>query len=160
MSKKDEQKVITKRSYKYWGLTSNIINAITPILYITFTYDIFKRNKFQGTAYLWIVIIILVVFLKNIALTFIADFNKSYNKTEKRIVHITTLLVICGILIASSYFLQDLVMIILFFALGMLLSLYPYHKYHTNKNIYDRLKEAQTKINDEDDIRSGKIKIK
>ena len=42
----------------------------------------------------------------------------------------------------------------------MLLSLYPHHKYHTNKNIYDRLKEAQTKINDEDDIRSGKIKIK
>ena len=159
MNTQNKPKIIRKRSYKYWGLLASFINALVPILYITFMYDIFKNSGIKGTYWLWIIIIIILNFAKRFILDFIANFNETYSKTQKRISYILTIVIVAIVLIASTYFLKDLVMLLFALAGGMLASLYPYHKYHTNKDKYDRLKKVQTKLNDEDDIKSGKIKL-
>lgn len=160
MSNKTTSKKITKRSYKYWGLAANFLSTITPIIYITFMYDIFRKSNMQVTAWFWIVCIFILSFTKKFIVDFVMNFNETYNKTTKRITLISTLTIISLILIASTYFLKDLVLLLLAIALGLLLGLYPYHKYHTKKEYYDRLKQVQTKVNDEEDIKSGRIIIK
>lgn len=155
-----EVRTVTKRSYKYWGLLSDIITYSIPITYLIINYSIFKKGDMQFTVIAWIIIILIFAFLKRFITKFIVDIRENFGKVAKRMTITTTLLIIMLLLVFSSVWIKDLTMLLGVFAVSMTLSMYPYYKYVKNREIYTRLKGMTKDIRDEQDIKEGKIVVK
>ncbi len=155
-----ETRVVSKRSYKYWGLVADIITPLTLILYITFTYSIFKKSSMQVTAIFWIVLIILISALKNIIVNFVLDLRKHQSAVSKRATRIVFLSLLGLLLVFNYLWLKDLIILLFVFVLGQALSMYPYYKYNKNKDFYDKVKGISKDEEIKQDLKDGKLVIK
>lgn len=151
---------LTKRSYKYWGLLSDIITFGIPVIYLIFNYSIFKKGDMQFTAIAWVIIILALGFLKKFITKFVLDIRDNFGKFAKRMTATTTLMIVVIMLMLSHFWIKDLILLLGMFVISMGLSMYPYYKYTNNRNRYERLKGISEDERDKQNIKEGKIIVK
>lgn len=160
MNENKEIEILTKNSYRYWGLLNSIITSGIPILYLIITYDLFKFKKSGLTMWGWVVVILLFTFIKNFIRDFILDIRNNLSIVGKRITLISVLFVLTLLLLLSSIWVKDLTILLFVIVGSMLVSLYPFYKYHTNKERYERLKDMVEEDKDKKMLKNGKIVVK
>lgn len=160
MNKDTQARTITKNSYRWWGYLSDFLTYLTPILWITFKYNIFTNNKLGFTSWFWIIMIFVLGFLKSTFVKYLKEFNETFTAVNKRVIFIFSWVVVLILFFFFIDFVIDIAWIFSFYVLGLVLSLFPYAMYNKNKEYYDRIKKAQNKVNDEEDIKSGRVRVK
>lgn len=165
MRNKDNNKgveIITKNSFRWWGLLYLILSYGTVITYLVVQYDLLKTtpNKYKITAWGYILIFVALGFLKKVITKFILNFKEKTNFVVKRISLVLGLIVLIIFLVFSRNWINHLIGLLLFIVLGLLISMYPFYKYTHNKERYERLKELQTNTLDKERIESGKLLVK
>lgn len=156
-------KVITKNSYRYWGLAESLITTLIPIFYLFFNYKLYKIGGDKGvkfTIWAWIVIIIVLGFIKNFVTKFILDLRENQSDFAKRGTRIVVLSLVILFLTFSYLWIKDLMVLLLVYVISLILSLYPYYKYTKNKAYYDKLKGISEDENLKGEINQGNIVIK
>lgn len=155
-----ETRIVSKNSYRYWGLLENLITTLTPILYIFFNYQLYKKMSGKVTYWVWIIIFIVIGFAKRFIINFVLDLRKNQSEFAKRGMRIMIIVLISMLILFSYQFVKDLIVLALVYSGGLLLSMYPYYHYTKNKAFYEKVIDVKENEDIKDDLRSGKLKIK
>lgn len=153
-------KIISKNSYRYWGLLENIITAIVPITYIFFNYELYKKGNGKVTYWTWIIIVIILSFLKKFITNFILDLRKNQSEFAKRGTRIVVLIFTALILMFSYIWVKDMIMLLFVYSGGLLLSMYPYYHYTKNKAYYEQVKGISKDEEIKGKLKDGSIIVK
>lgn len=159
----EKEIVISKNSFRWYGLGAWMIKYLIPISYIISRYGLFKESKRKIGGWAIVIVFLLVSAFKNKVKDYIKENEKHLGTTIKRIGPSIIFIALALLLWFSKTWLNGLIWLFVVLALSNALSILLYIPYDKKLEFYlkyKKIKEDSENDQLKKDIESGKIKFK